>query len=182
MSTAQDIPVFVPSGTYNVVRCLQLEGSYPANSQTGCWPITSLRVRRGWGDVPEEAWPNSALRSWPPLEPPGMDEIAKKYRIFRYQRIRNPQECLLAVRNRHPVMAAFEITREWFETVNGVIDLPPMDSAIVGSHQVTIIGADESFTVFSGSERKLFLFDNSWGRAWGVDGRGFLTWDFFSRW
>ena len=111
----------VPSTTYDVVRCRQLEGTFPGDPQSGCWPITSLRVKRGWGSVPDELWPYGVLKAWPPPEPPGLDNIAKSNRIFRYQRIRNSEECLRAIRSGHPVMASFEITRDWFDAQDGVI-------------------------------------------------------------
>jgi len=102
MRSVKDNGLFVSSVPYNVVRCRQLEGTYPGDPQTACWPITSLRVMRGWGYVPEEAWPNIALQVWPPSEPPGLDQRAKENRIFRYQRIRNARECWDAVRSLRP--------------------------------------------------------------------------------
>ncbi|HEV3448985.1 MAG TPA: hypothetical protein VG099_30390, partial [Gemmataceae bacterium] len=144
MTTAQEKDLFVPSTTYNVVRCRQLEGTFPGAPETGCWPITSLRVMRGWGSVPQDAWPDTALESWPPREPPGLDEIAKGQRVFRYQRIRTAHECWLALQARKPVMASFEITRQWFDAAGGVIPVPEENTPVLGSHMVTIVGADEN--------------------------------------
>src|SRR6266852_8422140 len=182
IKNAQDNSFFIPSVTYNAVRSRQLEGDYPGDPQTACWPITTLRVRRGWGDVPQEAWPNSALKSWPPYEPPGLDQIAREYRIFRYQRIRTANECWNALRRRCPVMASFEITQQWFDAKDGVIQVPEENAPTVGTHMISIMGAEERFTILPGSERRRFVFDNCWGPDWGIQGRGFLPSELFKRW
>lgn len=87
-----------PSRTYGFVRGRQLEGTYPGDPGTGCWPITAMRVSRGWGAPREQAWPrNGNASQWPPPEPPEIDEAAKDYRIRSYQRICTVEECKMAI-------------------------------------------------------------------------------------
>src|ERR1700746_3480472 len=102
------------SALYTFVRGRQLEGTFPGDAVTGVWPISDLRIRYGWGSLPDDAWPNDSAGPWPPLEPLGLDALAKKYRIDCYQRVRTMQECKVVVASFNPVMASFEITEKWF--------------------------------------------------------------------
>ncbi len=175
--------LFQASMTYNVVRSRQLEGTYPGSPETACWLITPMRVRRGWGQIPIESWPDRALESWPPPEPAGLDETAKSNRIFRYQRVHSSQECLDAVRRRLPVMASFEITNQWFNAPDGMIEMPDEKShQIVGSHSVNVIAADQRVAVLPGFETVHLIFENWWGQNWGSSGQGFMSPEFFDRW
>ncbi len=71
------------------------------------------------------------------------------------------------------VLAAFEITAQWFDAEGGVIDLPAADEPIVGSHCVTLVGFD--------LVRSSFVFLNSWGPQWGSHGVGWLPFAYFDR-
>ena len=59
-----------PSRLFGFVRGRQLEGTFPGDRGTGVWPITAWRIRWGWGDPPEKAWPYEPS-IWPPAEPIG---------------------------------------------------------------------------------------------------------------
>src|SRR5580700_9540106 len=95
-----------PSVMYNFVRSRQLEGTFPGDHSTGVWPITSLRISRGWGCPPEEAWPyKGRAEDWPPIEPPDIDRVARNFRIDIYQRVRTLLECkTVLARSNLPVM------------------------------------------------------------------------------
>lgn len=157
---------------YNFVRSRQLEGTYSQGPAVGAWIVTSMRIMRGWGSPPESAWPYSVKR-WPPLEPPGMDALAKESRVLAYQRVRSTVECRVALASTHPVCAAFDITEQWFSAINGMIEMPGSGGGSVGSHAVVMVGYDDN----SG----LFTFQNSWGAQWGDQGYGYLNYDFFDR-
>jgi GNAT superfamily N-acetyltransferase len=163
------------SRIYSFVRSRQLDGTFPGDPQTGVWGSTFCRVARGWGEVPEEDWPYpSKFAPWPPPEPPGLDEQAKKYRILYYQRITNWYDCRLAIANGFLVNASFEITSQWDHAANGIIEMPPDGAPIVGSHAVLLVG-------YSDKEEK-FHFANTWGTEWGEGGCGYLPYEFFEDW
>ncbi len=155
---------------YNFVRGRQLEGTYSSDPSIGIWPITSLRIGCGWGCVPEQDWPYSCSRNWPPKEPPNLDKNAKRYRITCYQRVRSVEECKLALQ-KGAVLAAFNITNQWFNAKNGIIDIPQQNAKIVGSHAFAIVGYEDN--------RKSFMFQNSWGEEWGDKGYGWLPYEYF---
>ena len=159
---------------YAFVRARQLEGTYPGGTQTGVWPITSMRVNYGWGYVPEDAWPIPAASTWPPLiEPFGIDVLAKQRRISSYQRVRSVAECRWVLAYRSPVLASFEITESWFTAPSGRITFPLDGDRPAGSHVVCIVGYDD--------RKKEFKFINSWGAGWGDHGFGYIPYKVFER-
>ena len=162
------------SPQYNFVRSRQLEGTYPGDAQTGAWLITVMRVACGWGAVREADWPRTMSgKTWPPVEPPGLDAKAKALRVQRYQRVRSAAECSIMLGYMFHVEAAFEITDQWFQAEDGVIRMPRPEEPIVGSHAIQIIGFD--------CLRFGFVFLNSWGPEWGNQGVGLLPFHYFDK-
>jgi GNAT superfamily N-acetyltransferase len=156
------------------VRGRQLEHTFPGDAETGIWPVTAVRILKGWGVPTESEWPYIASRAdWPPIEPRGIDELAKKRRILDYQRVRNYEDCRRLIQLRRPVAAAFDITDQWFDAPAGEIEMPGVGDAIVGGHQICIDGLVDS--------RHAFHFTNSWGREWGEEGFGWLPYEYFDR-
>ena len=136
------------SRLYSFVRGRQLEGTYSSDPDVGIWPITACRVSCGWGNVPARKWPYSSSCDWPPAEPPGLDTIAKSFRSMCYQRIRSIEECKLALYKEHPVLAAFNITSQWFNAKNGIIEVPQQKDEMVGSHSIVLVGYDNHYRSF----------------------------------
>src|SRR5205085_238276 len=97
-------------------------------------------------------------------EPPGLDAKAKRHRILRYQRIHDSLECKYALAYWGPVQASFEITPQWFNANEGIIEMPREGTEVVGSHAVCLTGYSD--------EEGMFTFANSWGDAWGNSGYG----------
>lgn len=171
---AASVPTHL-SMLYAFVRSRQLEGTYPGDPATGHWGTTAMRVSYGWGAVSEEEWPYSAgQQQWPPSEPPGLDEKAKLNRIRRYQRIHDSLECKYALAYWGPVQASFEITAQWLNAKNGIIELPEEGTPVVGSHAVCLTGYSD--------QEGMFEFINSWGENWGDSGYGKLPYEYFDRW
>jgi GNAT superfamily N-acetyltransferase len=165
------------SRMYSWVRSRQLEGTYPGDRYTGCRVITACRVSRGYGYPPEEAWPYiKNTDPWPPTEPPGLDAIAKKFRLWFYQRVRNVDECkqVLRFNGGLPVHVAVAADlRAWSDAPSGNIPLPSNDSAPPDTHSVLIEGYNDS--------RQVLKFANSWGAGWGDGGYGYLPYAYFER-
>jgi GNAT superfamily N-acetyltransferase len=160
------------SPLYGFVRSRQLEGTFPGEQGMGVSGSTPLRVKRGWGRILESEWPyakNTAI--WPPTEPPGLDAKAKQHRIFSYQRIRNSFECRKSIDFHKYVIVSFGITDQWQEPYDGRIEMPAAGDRIVAYHAVQIFHYDDS--------SKHFVFVNSWGKDWGHDGCGYLSYEFF---
>jgi len=160
------------SAEYVYIRGRQLEGTFPGDQWTGIWVVTAMRVGHGWGCVPEQYWPYEAS-VWPPIEPSGLDSIARGYRLNTYyRRVRTIEDCkaILALMEM-PVGVALEISDGWYQAPGGHIPWPPTDTASRGSHSVLLLGYDD--------EKSKFMFQNSWGIEWGDRGLGYLPYEAF---
>ena len=169
--TKDNKPIF--SVTYNYVRGRQLEGTYNNDPKIGYWPITALRISRGWGAPLQEEWPDSwDAASWPPEEPPNMDRCASIHKIFAYQRIRSSIECEQAL-SAGSAFVSVDMTNLWANSKNGKIKLPSKDDEINARHAFCIVGCN--------NRKKEFKFQNSWGIKWGDQGYGYLPYEYFDR-
>jgi GNAT superfamily N-acetyltransferase len=161
------------SRLYGYVRSRQLEGTYPGNRETGAWGLTALRVLRAFGYLPEEKWPYDTTQ-WPPVEPPGVDRIAKKYRLHYYQRVRDIDECRKVLDAVGAFSASFEVDLlQWSSARNGKIKMPNVDQPLSGAHHVLIVGYDDDV--------QQLKFVNSWGSDWGEGGYGYMPYEYFTR-
>jgi GNAT superfamily N-acetyltransferase len=162
------------SPQYIHIRGRQLEGTFNSDPTIGCWLISGLRVLRGWGAPYEEQWPYVGdIKSWPPKEPSWIDEYAKENKIFAYQRVSSANECKLTLAAGRSVSIAVEITKSWFNAKMGEIQLPKASDKIIGGHCVFLFGYDD--------RRRVFEFQNSWGKEWGNNGRGYLPYRYVDR-
>lgn len=162
------------SRQYIYVRSRQLEGTFSADPRVGTWVITAARISRGWGQPPESAWPyNGDAAAWPPVEPAGVDGLAKANRITSYQRARDLEECRKVLAAGQLVVAAVEIVPGEWTAAEGVIPLPSDDEAATAMHTVTIVGYSDAL--------HRVKFANSWGVAWGDSGYGTLPYEYFDR-
>jgi len=169
-----DLDFELTSTLYLHVRGRQLEGTFSDDPDIGIWPISAARIIKGWGNASLAEWPYiNEPSDWPPSEPEGIDSLAKTRRINFYQRIRFAEECGKAILSSIPVTASFDITNLWFNVPDGVISPPPSTEPIIGGHCVCILGVD--------CEKELLHFANSWGRSWGKNGFGTMTFEHFDR-
>jgi GNAT superfamily N-acetyltransferase len=158
------------SRQYLYVRSRQLEGTFPGTRETGTWVITTARVHKGWGAPPEESWPYDDT-VWPPAEPPGIDSVAKRDRLFLYGRVRGLDECRAMLATGNPVTAAFDIDDSWRSCVGGRVG-PPSQHAPTGMHTIYFVGYRD--------EDQMLKFANSWGSSWGDNGFGYLPFAYMS--
>ncbi|MFC1641672.1 C1 family peptidase [Myxococcota bacterium] len=71
------------------------------------------------------------------------------------------------------VSVAFDVTRDWFYSTDGHIQMPASDALILGQpHSVRVYGYDNRI-------RRL-LFQNSWGQQWGGNGLGSVPYEYFT--
>jgi len=155
-----------PSIRYGFVRARQLEGTFPGDKQTGVWPITGLRVSYGWGAPPEESWPYG--NDWPPVEPVGIDLLAKNHRVGPYGRVRTVAECTESVISDGPgLLVSLDITERWASPPAGRIPAPSAKDVYLGTHAISLDAYD--------SARREFKFWNNWGDAWGDQGYGYIS-------
>ena len=162
------------SAQYAYIRGRQLEGTFPGDRWTGIWGVTVMRIGHGWGAVPEQHWPYDTS-VWPPIEPEGLDSIARNYRRDTYyRRVRSVEECKAVMGQMEmPVCVALKISDDWYGALGGKIPWPQSNNSTpVGSHSVLLVGYND--------EKGEFTFQNSWGIEWGDRGFGYLPYQAFS--
>jgi GNAT superfamily N-acetyltransferase len=160
---------FLPSRTYGFLRGRELEGTYPGPPNVGSWILTTQRISKGWGHLPDSFWPYDADQ-WPPVEPPGLDSIAKAERTRSYMRCRTLDDCLVVLDGGGMVPAAFEIDDSWFAS-HGLIDDPQLHRAQM-THSIILLAHDP--------ESEALRFTHNWGPFWGEDGFGSLPYRYWS--
>jgi len=156
---------------YNYVRSRELEGTLAQGPKPGVWFINAYRARAGWGNVPVSRFPYDASGvPWPPVEPPGLDQIAKFNRILFYQRLFCLDEIKILLCNMESVQISVPITKQWYSAPSGLIAMPKHPSEFIDMHAVQPVGYDDS--------TQLLLIRNSWGTKWGENGYGYLPYDY----
>lgn len=160
--------------SYFAARRLLIEG--PGDVDSGAWPISWFRIAKGWGELPETYWPQqkNVHGMVMPNEPHNADDIAKRHRLFNYQRLRSEYECTYALFTDRITSVALEIGKAWNRknAPKGRIDLnSPHPPSLV--HSIPLMGFD-----FDAGE---FIFPNSWGEEWGDKGMGYLPFGYLSR-
>jgi GNAT superfamily N-acetyltransferase len=174
MATYDPSPGIRISRRYGFVRARQLEGTFPGSPATGIWPVSAHRVDKGWGYVLESEWPEgSSLSVWPPLEPPGLDQRAKLRRVAFHQRSVTLADCHAVIDRGLPVMASFEITKDWESPPGGAIPIPQKGEVITSSHAINLIRYDDA--------NRRFRFINWWGPSWGDGGFGTLPYEYLDQ-
>lgn len=125
------------------------------------------------GACPETMWPYDARR-FRRAPTPRCFRSAHRYRAVGYYRIRrrlaDMRACLaegfpfvmaIAV---HQSMMGREVRR------TGLVPVPSRRDRLRGGHAVLVVGYHHA--------RRLLIFRNSWGRAWGDRGYGYLPYQF----
>lgn len=94
----------------------------------------------------------------------GNTSPANLHRIAAYYAVPGTEAALMAaIANFGPVTVLLEWQEEWFHPVAGVL---PAGRVYAGNHEIDIIGWDAR-----GAE-----LQNTWGTAYGIGGRVFLSW------
>jgi hypothetical protein len=166
--------IWRPSILYGFVRSRQLDGTLNEAPRVGTYIITSARVMASWGWVSEARWPPRRRGDpWPPVEPPGLDKIAKYNRSLMHYRIRNLSEMQQCLSKNVPVQLAVPIHSGWYSAVEGKIERPSADLRLTENHSIVAEEFDDNL--------ELIRFWNNWGKSWGDGGYGYLTYEYFEK-
>jgi hypothetical protein len=159
---------------YGFVRSRQLDGTLAEGPKFGSYIITNNRVLASWGMVSEKRWPYPKGRvAWPPVEPEGLDEVAKFNRTFAHFRIRDLADARTCIaRTPSPVSIAVPIYPEWYESTTGIIEVPAQDLRDAPNHCIILVDYNDG--------TQMFTFINSWGTGWGDRGYGYLPYQYFT--
>jgi hypothetical protein len=124
------------------------------------------------GAVAEDVWPfrQGEVNAKPPMKV----EVAERYRITRYQLLRNVPELKAALLRTGPVVGGFLAYGETFGGDNsGLAAMPKPGEVSFGSHAVCFVGFDD--------RTQRLKFKNSWTAKWGENGYGYLPYEYANR-
>jgi len=159
------------STSYFTSRRQLIEG--PSERDPGAWQISWYRIAKGWGQLPEAYWPDAHDGVIAP-EPPNADNIAKRLRLFHYQRLRTELECLYSVTSDRVTAVALEIGKAWTkENARGGRIAFDANEVPLLVHSIGLTTVD--------FENACFPFANTWGKDWGDGGIGYLPFGYVAR-
>ena len=163
-----------PSRLYSFVRARQLDGTIDQGPRVGVYVVTAARILGSWGRVSQRRWPNARRGDpWPPIEPPGLDRIAKYNRSLLHYRVRDLAELRQCLAQSVPVVVAVPIDTRWYSAVGGKIENPDGSLPFLGNHAIVAEHADEKL--------RLIRFWNNWGKSWGDSEYGYLSYEYFEK-
>jgi hypothetical protein len=136
--------------------------------------LTGKRFLAGWGIVSEKRCPYPKRGdSWPPVEPKGLDEIARFNRSRFHFRIRDLDDARRLISKRIPVQVSVPTHAGWYKAERGVIRNLGDGEVQTGQHSILLVGYDD--------KPRQFTLLNSWGPQWGDKGYGYLPYEYFER-
>ena len=168
---------------YKVTRALgQFEGD------SGAFLRTTIGAMVLFGVPPESYWPYSEEEF--DEEPPSFCyAFAQNYQAVKYYRLDPPgteRSDLLDSIKSHlgsqlPSMFGFTVYASIDEAgEDGRIPFPVRGDKVAGGHAVMAVGYDDAVEIPNrdGKTKGAILIRNSWSRAWGEDGYGWLPYDY----
>lgn len=140
-----------------------LEGRTNAKLSEGCYGISMQRASRQVGYFDDESSENVFS-----LEGASNDLItaSKKCRTLVYTPLTTVHSIISVLSKPHPVQISVELTNDWYDPDEGIIPLPTDVTEFFGAHSFA--------TIEYSAELRRFLFINSWGEEWGIEGYGQL--------
>ena len=129
----------------------------------------AMQVLKNKGVPTERFWPYSDKTRGEALD--GADTAAEWTKIGSYWRVTSLEELLTAL-SKQPVPIGISCFEEIFSVgSNGLVPLPKNPALDYGGHAICLVGYDD--------EKRLLKFKNSWSTAWGQNGYGYLSYDYF---
>ncbi|MHB8111375.1 MAG: C1 family peptidase [Syntrophorhabdaceae bacterium] len=161
------------------------------NGDTGASIRATMGALTLFGVPPEEYWPYNAADF--EKEPTGFCySLAQNYQAISYYRLDpsgvKPDALLLAIKKNLtaglPVMFGFVVYSSYkLAAKTGKIPFPESGDKMVGGHAVIAVGYDDKIKIKNNKVGSIettgaLLIRNSWGKAWGAGGYGWLPYEY----
>jgi C1A family cysteine protease len=161
-----------------------IEGT--VNQDSGAQIRDGIKVVVNEGAPPESEWPYSDANPGPfeQQPPPQVYQDATKYEALVYKRIilGGPGAPVrTAIASGHPIVFGFSVPSYFedgtWDPTTTPLPVPGPNDQIIGGHAVVMSGYDWTRAKFSD---QAFLIENSWGPAWGINGRFWMDANWFN--
>jgi C1A family cysteine protease len=157
---------------------------------TGGYLRTTMGALALFGAPPEEYWPYAIDRF--DAEPPAFCyAFAQNFQAMKYVRLdpegKGKPEILSEIRKSLatglPAMFGFTVYSSIGQaTRDGRIPFPDKGDRVEGGHAIMAVGYDDRLEIrhpaSDATTKGAFLIRNSWGPGWGMDGYGWLPYDY----
>jgi len=172
---------------YKVTRNLM-----KTKGDTGAYLRTTIGAMVLFGAPPEDYWPYTDDEKKFDEEPPAFCyAFAQNYQTIKYYRHDPPETPANTILNRvksylasgHPAMFGFTVYNSIEQAdKTGKIPFPSSKEKIEGGHAIAAVGYDDSMKIKNKYGQKettgALLIRNSWGKAWGEEGYGWLPYEY----
>jgi hypothetical protein len=149
-------------------------GGLNVDADTGAQIKDGIKVLEHDGAVKESVWPYSPGK-FGEKPPPDLGN-AERFRIRDARQLSTLRDVKLALENNGPVVmgiTVFEGMMNQTTAKSGIVPLPRDKELVVGGHAIVIVGYDDN--------TKRVKFANSWGTMWGVNGFGYLPYEYVEK-
>ena len=158
---------------------------------TGAYLRTTMASLVLFGVPPEKYWPYAIAKY--DIEPSAfLYAFAQNYQAIQYYRLDPPGTPTNVLLSRIktslaaglPSMFGFSVYNSYTQAnPNGKIPFPVPGEAVVGGHAIVAVGYDNSMKIKNTNPGGVettgaLLIRNSWGTGWGVDGYGYLPYEY----
>lgn len=154
--------------------CKKIDGRLDDNGTTLNSAINSLK---SYGQPKEEYWTYDSCclitnNTYQPSEDAKVEALKK--RIYNGNRLAiSVEEVKQKLSDRYAVIIGIVLFEEFLIPSSGLVPLPQNVNKALGGHAVLIAGWDDR--LWNG----VFIIRNSWGESWGVNGYGFIPYQYF---
>lgn len=154
------------------------EGTAPSND-SGCMIRDVMKTLASVGCCTEDLWPY-VIDKFSDAPPKAASDQATHHKITRYHRCADLTAIRHSLALEYPVVLGFEVPENFFSVgKDGIVHYPAKDEKLDGGHCVYAVGYDVTANI--DGEYGALLCVNSWGEAWGMDGKFWMPFSFVTR-
>ncbi len=177
---SQDTRLIHLSPLYNYLKARQLMGDEFLGKDSGAYIRNGVKALAKFGCATELEWPYDPAR-FAEAPPDYAEAWADVFKIWAYSSINTLAEMKLALAHGFGFVMAVKIFDNVFNGLfplplpGGFLPLPTPSSVLISLHALAFYGYRDDPDVAGGG---YFMFPNSWGREWGLNGWGFLPYQY----
>ena len=158
--------ILSPRFLYN--ECKKIDG---AHDSEGTQIRIAMKTLKNIGVCQEQYWPYVPHQS--NKAKAGAVGDAAKNKELSYARILNLYELKLTLATKGPCVIGIQVFSGMMETKTGIVPMPKRGEKVLGGHAICLVGYNE--------KTKLIKFKNSWSKAWGEKGYGYLPYGYINK-